>query len=72
MPDDFSVWSLHDKCSYLCARRHLLRLDGGLASWTILTDVGRQIVTELNQEQRGYYLAYAINILKLEELIKNN
>jgi hypothetical protein len=43
-----------------------------IASWTILKNTGQQILNELSQEQMSYPLAYAVNIEKLEELIRSD
>lgn len=45
---------------------------GGVASWTILSNEGQEIVKSLDREQLKYPLAYAVNVQKLEELIAIN
>ena len=45
---------------------------GAVASWTILSNEGQEIVKSLDQEQFKYPLAYAVNVQKLKELIAIN
>jgi len=48
-----------------------LKPGGVVASWTILSQDGQVIVKSLDEEQKKYPLAYAVNIEKLEELLSN-
>jgi hypothetical protein len=61
--------SIPDKLQSMKFRFPNIAPGNNIASWTILTDAGQQIVTTLNLEQITYPLAYAVNIQKLEELI---
>lgn len=40
-----------------------------IVSWSIFKDGKQTIVRSLDREQRGYPLAYAVNVQKLEELV---